>query len=51
MIKALKGAVKDAADILSIILSGIIGRVFYADKDFFNGIEGILIMFFFNSML
>jgi hypothetical protein len=50
-VKALKGAIIDASDILAFIFSGIIRRIFVADEDFFNCVQGVLVMLLFNSML
>jgi hypothetical protein len=50
-VKALKGAIIDASDILAFIFSDIIRRIFVADEDFFNSIEGVLVMLFFDSIL
>ena len=50
VVEAFQGAVKDTSNILTIIFSSLRGRIFVAKKDFFNGVEGALIMLGFNSI-
>ena len=50
VVEAFQGTVKDTSNILAIIFSSRRGRILVAKEDFFNGIEGVLIMLGFNSI-